>query len=127
MTDVRKYPAIVFWSDDDECFIAVAPDLSGCTSAGDSADEALRELHSVKEAWVMAQQQAGNPLPDVSIFSKEKEHDQALEALLDAVGEITDWLEYSPITEAQLLPDLKTLNSSYHRFLIARKRHRNLT
>jgi hypothetical protein len=40
----RRYPANVFWSEEDEGFIALAPDLPGCTAFGASQAEALDEL-----------------------------------------------------------------------------------
>ena len=40
----RRYPANVFWSEEDEGFIALAPDLPGCTAFGASQAKALDEL-----------------------------------------------------------------------------------
>ena len=40
----RRYPANVFWSEEDEGFIALAPDLPGCSAFGESQAEALVSL-----------------------------------------------------------------------------------
>lgn len=63
MTDTHRYPAHVFWSDDDEGYIALATDLPGCSAFGDTQDEALRELQDAIAAWIEAQRSAGNPVP----------------------------------------------------------------
>jgi len=62
----RLYPASVFWSDEDEGFIAVAPDLPGCSAFGSTHEEAVRELQSAIAAWVAAAEAAGNAVPHPS-------------------------------------------------------------
>ena len=66
MTDPSRYPAQVFWSDEDEGFIAIAPDLPGCSSFGESQAEALAELKPAIEAWIEAARAANNPIPEPS-------------------------------------------------------------
>jgi predicted RNase H-like HicB family nuclease len=58
-----QYPAEVFYSDDDEGYIAVARDLPGCSAFGETPAEAVTELQSAIEAWIGAAQEAGNPVP----------------------------------------------------------------
>ena len=62
MTNVNRYPAHVFWSSEDEGFIAIAPDLPGCSAFGESQQEALTELQDAIAAWIEAAQSAGNPI-----------------------------------------------------------------
>lgn len=62
----ERYPAQVFWSDDDEGYIALAPDLPGCSAFGESREEALSELLHAIEAWVAAARAAGNAVPEPS-------------------------------------------------------------
>jgi predicted RNase H-like HicB family nuclease len=62
----HRYPKQVFWSDDDDGFIAVAPDLPGSSAFGESEAEALAELDQAIEAWIEAARAAGNPIPDPS-------------------------------------------------------------
>ena len=65
----NEYPAQVFWSDEDDAYIAVAPDLPGCSAFGDSKTEALAELEHAIEAWIEAARAAGNLVPEPSAFS----------------------------------------------------------
>jgi predicted RNase H-like HicB family nuclease len=64
--DPSRYPAQVFWSDEDEGFIAIAPDLPGCSSFGETQAEALAELQPAIEAWIQAARAANNPIPGPS-------------------------------------------------------------
>jgi predicted RNase H-like HicB family nuclease len=66
MTDPRQYPAQVFWNDEDEGFIAIAPDLPGCSAFGESQSEAIAELQNAIVVWIEAAKAAGNPVPEPS-------------------------------------------------------------
>jgi predicted RNase H-like HicB family nuclease len=66
VTDTERYPAHVFWSDEDQGFIAIAPDLPGCSAFGETQAEALLQLHDAIRAWVKAARAAGNPIPKPS-------------------------------------------------------------
>jgi predicted RNase H-like HicB family nuclease len=66
VTDTNRYPAQVFWSDEDEGFVAVATDLPGCSAFGDTQEEALAELRDAIEAWIEAAKSAGNAIPEPS-------------------------------------------------------------
>lgn len=68
MTDtIRRYPVNVFWSDEDQGFIATAPDLPGCSAFGGSKPEAVTEIEQAIEAWIEAARAAGNPIPEPSL------------------------------------------------------------
>lgn len=43
------YPIVVFWSDEDEAYIATVPDLRSCSAFGDTPEEALREVQVAQE------------------------------------------------------------------------------
>ena len=51
---MTKYPIEVFWSDEDEGYIAVVPDLAGCNAWGKTEAEAIREVHDAIAAWIKA-------------------------------------------------------------------------
>ncbi|MFD1555990.1 toxin-antitoxin system HicB family antitoxin [Paraburkholderia silviterrae] len=66
MNNPDRYPAEVFWSDEDEGFIAIAPDLPGCSAFGEDEASALAELKHAIAAWKEAAASAGNPIPPPS-------------------------------------------------------------
>ena len=74
MIDTTRYPSRVFWSDDDEGFIAEAPDLPGCSAFGETQPEALDELQAAIAAWLEAARAAGNPVPQPSRPARDAEH-----------------------------------------------------
>jgi predicted RNase H-like HicB family nuclease len=70
---MNKYPIVVFWSDEDACWIADAPDLKYCSAHGATPEEAVRELAVAMALWIESVMEAGEPLP-------EPHHRPALEA-----------------------------------------------
>jgi len=71
VTNHSRYPATVFWSSEDEGFIAIAADLPGCSAFGETREEALRELEPAISAWIDAACAAGNPVPAPSTPAAE--------------------------------------------------------
>jgi predicted RNase H-like HicB family nuclease len=66
MKVTRRYPAHVYWSDDDGGFIAIAPDLPGCSAFGKTQERALTELQDAVAGWIEAAKAVGNPIPHPS-------------------------------------------------------------
>lgn len=60
MTD---YHINMFWSTEDECWVADIPDLKFCSAHGDSPEEALREVITAKQAWLASRREHGDPIP----------------------------------------------------------------
>lgn len=60
MTD---YPMLIFWSDDDEAYVAVVPDLRGCSASGETVEEAAREAQTAKRLWLEAARARDFPIP----------------------------------------------------------------
>lgn len=59
----NRYATEIFWSEEDEGYIAIAPDLPGCSAFGETMAEAATEIEGAISAWVEAAQAAGNPVP----------------------------------------------------------------
>ncbi len=59
-----KYSAIVQWSEEDEAYIAIVPELEGLSAFGDSPEEALKELSVAKELFIKVMEEDGEILPD---------------------------------------------------------------
>ena len=60
---MKDYHINVFYSEDDEGYIADIPDLSQCSAFGTTPEEALREVLQAKEAWLEAARASGKPIP----------------------------------------------------------------
>ncbi len=61
MTD---YHINVFWSDEDQAWIADIPDLRHCSAAGATPQEALNEVLEAKRAWLESASDHGGPIPE---------------------------------------------------------------
>ncbi len=57
------YHINIFYSEEDEGYIADIPDLQHCSAFGATPDEALREVLQAKTAWLDAAQAANKPIP----------------------------------------------------------------
>jgi predicted RNase H-like HicB family nuclease len=49
---MHKYRINIFWSEEDECFIAEVPDLKGYSAVGDTPEEALKEVRVAMKNWL---------------------------------------------------------------------------
>ena len=59
-----RYAIIVFWSDEDNVWVADAPDLKSCSAFGASPEEAVAELRIAMEAWLEVAREAGHRIPE---------------------------------------------------------------
>lgn len=60
---MKDYHINIFYSDEDQGYIADIPDLESCSTFGSTPDEALRELDIAKKAWIDAANAEGKPIP----------------------------------------------------------------
>lgn len=70
MTESRGYPIRVFWSEEDGAFVAVAPDLPGCSAIGETRHKAEREVQDAIECWLQAARAVGNPIPEPGLVGR---------------------------------------------------------
>jgi len=61
---MKDYHINVFYSEDDEGYIADIPDLPHCSAFGTTPEEALREVLQAKEAWLEAARASDKPIPE---------------------------------------------------------------
>ncbi len=60
---MRDYHINIFWSDEDEGYVADIPDLEACSAVGTTPAEALAEVVRAKDAWLLAARAEGKPIP----------------------------------------------------------------
>ncbi|MEI7855297.1 MAG: type II toxin-antitoxin system HicB family antitoxin [Planctomycetota bacterium] len=60
---MSKYELILFWSEEDQAFIAEVPELSGCMADGASYAEAVANAEKVIQEWIQTAQEMGRPIP----------------------------------------------------------------
>jgi predicted RNase H-like HicB family nuclease len=60
---MRDYHINIFYSEEDEAYIADIPDLKYCSAAGDTPQEALQEVLIAKQAWLEAAKLQGKLTP----------------------------------------------------------------
>jgi predicted RNase H-like HicB family nuclease len=57
------YEVTIYWSAEDQAFIAEVPELSGCAADGGSRDEALRNAEVAIREWIETARELGRPVP----------------------------------------------------------------
>jgi predicted RNase H-like HicB family nuclease len=60
---MSDYHINIFYSAEDEGYIADIPDLVACSAFGETPEEALREVQLAKSAWLKAARVAKKPIP----------------------------------------------------------------
>lgn len=58
-----KYEIIIYWSDEDNAFIAEVPELPGCMADGNSYKAALENAETIILEWIEAAQEMGRAIP----------------------------------------------------------------
>ncbi|MEW6233926.1 MAG: type II toxin-antitoxin system HicB family antitoxin [Candidatus Omnitrophota bacterium] len=61
---MKDYHINIFYSADDEGYIADIPDLAYCSAFGESPEEALKEVLIAKEAWLEAAKAENRDIPE---------------------------------------------------------------
>ena len=59
-----KYEVIIYWSADDNAFIAEVPELAGCMADGPTKAEALAAAERVAQEWVETAKELGRVVPE---------------------------------------------------------------
>ena len=59
-----KYEIIIFWSAEDEAFVAEAPELPGCMAHGGTHEEALANAKQAVQLWIDTAKELGDAIPE---------------------------------------------------------------
>jgi predicted RNase H-like HicB family nuclease len=58
-----KYEIILYWSKEDQVFIAEVPELPDCAADGATYQEAVTNVEVVIREWIDTAQELGRPIP----------------------------------------------------------------
>ncbi|GIL15808.1 MAG: hypothetical protein BroJett039_09810 [Chloroflexota bacterium] len=61
---MKDYHINIFYSAEDEGYIADIPDLEVCSAFGETPEEALKQVEIAKAAWLDAARAEGKPIPE---------------------------------------------------------------
>ncbi|MFB2938999.1 type II toxin-antitoxin system HicB family antitoxin [Aerosakkonemataceae cyanobacterium BLCC-F154] len=59
-----RYEIIIYWSNEDEAFIAEVPELPGCAADGATYQEALQNVEIVMQEWIETAKELGRQIPE---------------------------------------------------------------
>lgn len=59
-----RYEVIIYWSDEDQAYIAEVPELPGCAADGATYQEALANVEVVIQEWFETAKELGRPIPE---------------------------------------------------------------
>ncbi len=71
-----RYEIDIFWSDEDEAFIAVVPDLPYCSAWGDTYETALEEARVAIRGHLKVAEKYGDPIPEPNSRQEVRESEQ---------------------------------------------------
>lgn len=60
---MKDYHINIFYSEEDEAYVADIPDLQFCSALGPTPAEALAQLEQARTAWIDAAKAEGKPIP----------------------------------------------------------------
>ncbi len=61
---MHKYEIIMYWSNEDDAFVAEAPELPGCAAHSDTQEMALAEVKQAMDLWGDMAREFGDPIPE---------------------------------------------------------------
>ena len=61
-----KYAIEIFYSQEDEGYIATVPELPGCSAFGETEEEALKEVKVAIDLWLETAEKEGRGIPKPS-------------------------------------------------------------
>ena len=60
---INKYEIIIYWSEEDQAFLADVPELPGCMAHGDTYDSALANIKNAMNLWINTAKEFNDPIP----------------------------------------------------------------
>jgi predicted RNase H-like HicB family nuclease len=61
---MQRYEVIIYWSEDDQAYIAEVPELAGCMADGNTYNEALNNVQTIIDEWIETASALGRTIPN---------------------------------------------------------------
>ena len=61
---MSKYEIILYWSSEDQVYIAEVPELPGCMAHGDSQELAIKNVNEAIQLWIDTAKEFGDLIPE---------------------------------------------------------------
>ena len=61
---MTRYEVIIYWSDEDQAFLAEVPELRGCMADGQTYRETLQNVEVIISEWIETAKELGRPIPE---------------------------------------------------------------
>ena len=61
---MNKYEVIIYWSEEDEAYVAEVPELPGCAAHGPTQEAALASAQDAIRLWLETAKEFGDPIPE---------------------------------------------------------------
>jgi len=59
-----RYEIILYWSEEDQAFIAEVPELPGCAADGEIYQEALHNIKIIMQEWIETAKELERSIPE---------------------------------------------------------------
>ena len=61
---MHKYEIIIYWSNEDQTYVAEVPELPGCMAHGNTQQAALAHANEAIQLWIDTAREFGDPIPE---------------------------------------------------------------
>jgi predicted RNase H-like HicB family nuclease len=61
---MHKYQITIYWSNEDQVYVAEVPELPGCMAHGDTHELALANSNEAIQLWIDTANEFGEPVPE---------------------------------------------------------------
>ena len=70
-TKINRYLTRIYWSDEDDAYIAEAPALPGCIAHGSTMQQAAKAMSIAMEIWIESARRHGDDIPEPDLAREE--------------------------------------------------------
>jgi predicted RNase H-like HicB family nuclease len=60
----HRYQIVIYWSNTDQCFVVLVPELPGCMTDGSTYEEALQNAYDAIDTWIEGAKEDGMSIPE---------------------------------------------------------------